>query len=60
MNKTITPTSTANPLQADANSVIDELSARIAALNRENAILMVQLRQLQALIPQSDGEAHGE
>ena len=43
-----------NPMNVDASSVIDQLTARIAALTRESAIQSVQIRQLQALIPQEE------
>lgn len=47
---------TMNPMNVDASSVIDQLTAQIAALTRENAIQAVQLRQLQALIPQEEAD----
>lgn len=38
--------------QVDANRVIDNLATRLAALERENAILQAQLQAAIKLIPQ--------
>ena len=39
-------------IPADANDVIDTLSAQIGALNKQNAILSSQLAAAMKLIPQ--------
>lgn len=39
-------------IPADANDVIDTLSAQIGALNKQNAILTSQLNAAMKLIPQ--------
>lgn len=39
-------------IPADANEVIDQLSAQIGALNKQNAILTSQLAAAMKLIPQ--------
>lgn len=39
-------------IPADANDVIDSLSAQIGALNKQNAILTSQLAATMKLIPQ--------
>ena len=39
-------------IPADANDVIDSLSAQIGALNKQNAILTSQLAAAMKLIPQ--------
>lgn len=39
-------------IPADANDVIDSLSAQIGALNKQNAILNSQLTAAMKLIPQ--------
>lgn len=39
-------------IPADANEVIDSLSAQIGALNKQNAILNSQLAAAMKLIPQ--------
>ena len=39
-------------IPADANDVIDTLSAQIGALNKQNAILTSQLAAAMKLIPQ--------
>lgn len=36
-----------SPMQVDANSVIDNLTSRLAQVERENAILTAQLQMLQ-------------
>lgn len=38
-------------IPADANDVIDTLSAQIGALNKQNAILSIQLAAAMKLIP---------
>lgn len=52
-------------IPADANDVIDTLSAQIGALNKQNAILNSQLTAAMKLIPQDvldslDKENHAE
>ncbi len=39
-------------IPADANEVIDQLSAQIGTLNKQNAILSSQLNAAMKLIPQ--------
>lgn len=39
-------------IPADANEVIDQLSAQIGTLNKQNAILTSQLNAAMKLIPQ--------
>lgn len=39
-------------IPADANDVIDTLSAQIGTLNKQNAILSIQLAAAMKLIPQ--------
>lgn len=39
-------------IPADANEVIDQLSAQIGALTKQNAILSIQLAAAMKLIPQ--------
>jgi hypothetical protein len=41
---------TGDMLRVDASDLIDELSRRLTALTRENAILSVQLRQALAAV----------
>lgn len=41
-----------NQIPADANDVIDTLSAQIGTLNKQNAILSSQLNAAMKLIPQ--------
>lgn len=41
-----------NQIPADANDVIDTLSAQIGTLNKQNAILTSQLAAAMKLIPQ--------
>lgn len=41
-----------NQIPADANEVIDQLSAQIGTLNKQNAILSSQLAAAMKLIPQ--------
>lgn len=41
-----------NQIPADANTVIDTLSAQIGTLNKQNAILSSQLNAAMKLIPQ--------
>lgn len=41
-----------NQIPADANEVIDQLSAQIGALTKQNAILNSQLAAAMKLIPQ--------
>lgn len=52
-------------IPADANDVIDSLSAQIGTLNKQNAILTSQLAAAMKLIPQDvldslDKENHAE
>ena len=52
-------------IPADANEVIDQLSAQIGTLNKQNAILSSQLAAAMKLIPQDvldslDKENHAE
>lgn len=52
-------------IPADANTVIDQLSQQIGALNKQNAILSSQLAAAMKLIPQDvldslDKENHAE
>lgn len=44
-------------IPADANEVIDQLSAQIGTLNKQNAILSSQLNAAMKLIPQDVPDA---
>lgn len=54
-----------NQIPADANEVIDQLSAQIGTLNKQNAILTSQLTAAMKLIPADvlesvKGDTHAE